>query len=310
MVERHPITDRESWLALRRQDVTASVVGALFGVHPYESALGLYLDKSGIEIDRRREREASLEDVLERGRIYEPVVAAMAAVKHPNWRILPAKEYLRDPEIQLGASPDFYVESDDGRGVLQVKTVTPRAAKTHWSDGPPFWIQLQTLTEMLLDGASWGAVACWVIDPYRRPDVEFFPVPRHPAAEDRIRAATASFWADMAAGNAPGPDYKQDAALLAALCPATVTAKAIDLSGDNRLPALLVERAAIKETIGIHETRVKEIETEVRHKMGDAEIARLPGWYLTMKDITRKAHTVKETTFKQLRVTSIAENEV
>jgi hypothetical protein len=44
--------------------------------------------------------------------------------------------------------------------------------------------------------------------------------------------------------------------------------------------------------------------------MGDAEIARLPGWYLTMKDITRKAHTVKETTFKQLRVTSIAENEV
>ena len=32
-------TDREHWLALRREDVTASAVGALLGAHPYISVL-------------------------------------------------------------------------------------------------------------------------------------------------------------------------------------------------------------------------------------------------------------------------------
>src|SRR5262245_18769817 len=48
-IERIPITSREQWLELRKPDVTASVVGALFAAHPYMTALKLYLMHQGID---------------------------------------------------------------------------------------------------------------------------------------------------------------------------------------------------------------------------------------------------------------------
>ncbi len=40
--------DRQRWLKLRGEDVTASVVGALFRVHPYTGPLALYSLKTGL----------------------------------------------------------------------------------------------------------------------------------------------------------------------------------------------------------------------------------------------------------------------
>lgn len=42
MIDRIQIENREQWLALRRQDVTASVVAATMGLHPYVSKLALF----------------------------------------------------------------------------------------------------------------------------------------------------------------------------------------------------------------------------------------------------------------------------
>ena len=49
IVERHEITSREAWLELRKQDVTASTIAALFNCHPYTTALRLYAEKRGTE---------------------------------------------------------------------------------------------------------------------------------------------------------------------------------------------------------------------------------------------------------------------
>jgi predicted phage-related endonuclease len=48
-VERREILDRQEWLNWRKPFITASQVPALFGAHPYLSALKLYLEKSGVE---------------------------------------------------------------------------------------------------------------------------------------------------------------------------------------------------------------------------------------------------------------------
>ena len=46
-IERWAITSEAEWLEWRRNDVTASVVGALFGLHPYETVFGLYARATG-----------------------------------------------------------------------------------------------------------------------------------------------------------------------------------------------------------------------------------------------------------------------
>ena len=82
MIERIPITSREQWLELRRSAVTASDVGAIFGLHPYKTPLRLWADKTGV----------NLEDVenaaMRRGRWLEAAVLSACREQHPEWQIM------------------------------------------------------------------------------------------------------------------------------------------------------------------------------------------------------------------------------
>ena len=94
-IERREITTREEWLQWRKQDITASSIGALFNCHPYTTALKLYTEKRGTEF--------VVEDnkAMRRGRWMEPAVAKAVEETRPEWQLFPAKEYLRDPELRL-----------------------------------------------------------------------------------------------------------------------------------------------------------------------------------------------------------------
>lgn len=303
MIERHTIdldTDagRAKWLALRKQDVTASTVGALFGCHPYQSAYGLYAEKTGL--DTPPSNNAMLEWRL----MLESAVAVAVARQRPGWRIIKATEYVRDSELRIGATPDFLIEGDPrGLGVLQAKTIAPSAYKKSWPDGqPPFWIALQNATELMLEyEADFGAVAGLVIDPWKC-ECAITEIPRHEGVEARIRDAVAKFWADTDAGIEPTPDFARDADLVAKLYPEATPLKTIDLTGNNMLPVILPERAALKSEIAKAEARVKEIDTEVKFAMGDAEIALLPGFALSLKTQHRKGYEVKPTSFRKLNI--------
>jgi YqaJ-like viral recombinase domain len=103
-IERIPIIDQRQWLGLRQRDVTASTVGALLGVHPYASALGLYLLKTG-------QIEADAEDTpaMRRGGLLEPVAHRILREDHAEWiDTLAPGAYFRDPDARLGATPDLH----------------------------------------------------------------------------------------------------------------------------------------------------------------------------------------------------------
>ncbi|BEV44731.1 YqaJ viral recombinase family protein [Afipia carboxidovorans] len=297
MIQRIPVTDRESWLALRQQDVTASVVGALFGCHPYVSLYGLYMEKTGgATADEQT-------PFLEWRLILESAVAAAVERQRPEWKIVKATEYLRDPEARIGATPDFYIHGDPrGLGVLQTKTVDPRGFRLHWQEQPPFWIALQNATELMLEQkAAFGAVAALVIDPYKL-ECPIFDIPRHAGVEARIREGVSDFWDAVAFGEVPDPDFSRDADLLAAIEPDVIEGKRIDLTGDNHLPILLAERAELKARVKPDLDRIDAIEAEVRFKMGDAEIAMIDGFRLTLKEQTRKAGFHAESRSRVLRI--------
>lgn len=305
-VVRFPLGDltleqyRGPWLEMRRADVTASVTGALFGMHPYETVGGLWAAKTGVEMPEQKDSPVKL-----RGRMFEEVGAKAFLEQHPGWKVRAAKVYLRAPEIRLGATPDFFITDPEGRrGVLQVKTCARFEFNKHWTaETAPTWIALQTLTEAMLAKAEFGKIAALIVDPYR-PELHVYDVPRHAGAERRIQDTVVKFWTDITAGIEPKIDYERDAALIAVMWPREVPEKVIDLRADNELPELLDEQAKLDEINKQNSKRIDEIKNELKVKMGDAEAAMIGGgWRATFKEQHRKEHFVKATSFRVLRTT-------
>ena len=307
MIERHEITGRDMWLEMRKQDVTASAIGALFGAHPYMTALRLYMEKSGVEFPPIEENK-----VMRRGRLLEGAVALAVADALPEWRIAKNNFYYRDTELRLGATPDFLIDGDPrGLGVLQTKTAAPSVFIRDWNNGKeiPFWITLQNLVECMLTGATFGVVAVMSVDAFNLECV-IIPVPRHDGAEQRIKLAVMKFWDDVAKRNEPAPDYGRDASLLPLIAPLAVKDKLIDLSGKNEMPVMLEQRERIIEQIAGLEKRKEEIETELKFEIRDGErVVGLDDWSISYKNQDRAGYTVPpKTGIRVLRIRRIGDN--
>lgn len=296
-VERIPIDpkkDRAAWLELRRRDVTASDVAAVCGVSPWKTALRVYLEKTG-EVP-----EDSDSNLMRRGLWYEPAVIE-AALYSTDWLSLtPARVYLRDPALRLGATPDAVGTDAEGQFIVQLKVVERIAFET-W-DGPPLPYQLQTLTEAMLWGAPRAFLAVLINEPFGAEFISY-PIPRNPGAEARIRRDVARFWEDVAAGRAPSADYSRDGDSLRALYPPRPDVPVADLRGDNYMTTLLDERAGLKAAVKTAEARLDAIDAEIVEKLAGAEAATCDGWRISHKIVDRAAYTVPARSFPQLRIT-------
>jgi predicted phage-related endonuclease len=282
----------------RRLDITGSEYSALVGYHPRKTVMGLFAEKSGVEMPPDVDTVA-----MRRGRLLEDAVARAFLEDHPGYKVTKANLYLRWPLRRLGASFDYLFRDLQGRkGPLETKTVSPQVFKKYWTDQtPPTFHVLQCLVQMMLQNSQVGILAALVVDGWRFESHAYF-IPRHPPAERRILDTVAQFWADIDAGRPPKIDYARDDALLPVLYPHHVEGKVVDLRGDNALPALLDEHEALKDEIAEKERRKKAIETELKYKMGDAEAALLTGWRITHRDQHRKEHMVKASDFRVLRI--------
>ena len=271
----------------RTQDITASVIGALFDLHPYTTIYALYAFHRGADLGDVKEST-----VMRRGHALEPVVAHEIKKRHPNWKILRNKYYYRDPELRIGATPDFLIEGDErGPGLLQTKTVASSVFRRHWSeDNPPFWIALQAQTELMMTGLHWGIIAPLVVGDFAF-DIHEYEVPHHAGAQAKIRTAAAEFWKAVDECREPKPAFDRDSAIINALYPHEAKGKAVDLTHNNRVRALLeaIERNDAEAKRLKAETEAAE--TEIKAAMGDAEIAVVPGWRVAWKARHRKAFT-------------------
>lgn len=306
MIERIPAGDRATWLELRKQDVTASSAAALLGVHPFISAFELWALKTG-----RITEDPEESGPLRRGRLLEPVAVQLLREEKRQWDIrhnTGAKQvYFRDPAIRIGATPDVIAMDPDrpGFGVVQVKTVEPGIFRQKWRNEageiePPIWIVIQALIEAKLTGSSWAAVAPLVVG--FGVEMPIIDIPIHEGVYERICAEVQAFWQRIADGVEPSPDYGRDGALLARLL-IQDNGQEIDLSADNMLPALLDERETLKGQIKAHETRCDTIDAEIRAKVGEAQVGRLPGWKVSLKTQHTQEYTVRARTTRPIRVT-------
>ena len=275
-VERFPVIDRTSWLRMRGRDVTASVAGALLGVHEFVTPYQLYALKAGLVAEDPEETPP-----MRRGRLLEPIALQVLREDNPTWRVEKGAEYYRHADARIGATPDALAIDPErpGVGVIQVKSVEPSAFRTKWQreDGTvesPLWIACQAIAEATLTGASWAIVAALVVGH----GVEVHPVevPIHAGIMERLRAEVALFWQRVERNDPPDPDFGRDGATIAALYP-TDNGREIDLTADNRLPEIAAERDRLKSEIKTATKRVYVIDAEIKHRLGPYEAALVAG---------------------------------
>ncbi|ACL61087.1 YqaJ viral recombinase family protein [Methylobacterium nodulans] len=306
-IERHrinPAKNRTGWLALRAQDITASVAGAILGVHEYTTRFELHALKAGHLSEDPTETPA-----MRRGRLLEDDALQILAEDRPHWRVTPANNvYLRAPELRIGCTPDAYAVDPErpGRGVIQVKTTSDVVFRHKWrTEGGeielPLWIAVQAIVEAKLTKAAWAAVALLVVG--HGLDLHVVEIPLHAGIWDRLVEEVRAFWQGIADGVPPPADYSRDGNALAALYPPDDGLPVLDLSADNRAPALVDERAAAAAAIREAEKLKKALDAELVEKLAGHTQATLgDGRTVVRKTIARAAYSVAATSFPQITI--------
>lgn len=275
------ITTTGDWLSWRSGLLTASRIAALFDQHPYMTRAQLVAEMAGQSFGSNA--------AMRRGRVLEPAVAAAVAEDRPEWQLRKATTFHMLPDHRIGATPDYFAETEAGLLNIQCKTVNAETWEK-WAGKPPLGYLLQVATENLCTDAAAGVLAVMVVT--STCPLFMFDVPRHEAAERRITDAADEFWREWDVREPPS------AASADGLAEMLDDGSCISLDGDNELPELLDER----ETLKAAERRLKEIDAEIVAKVGVARMASLPGWTIKYPTIKRKEYTVKAGVYRRLDV--------
>jgi hypothetical protein len=277
-----PIRSEEHWHQLRGRRVTASVIGALFDVHPYVTRYALWASKVG-RLDAEPESE-----ILRDGRILEPAVIELIRHEHPSWIIdYPLQEFVSDDDAPIGATPDARITrfDRDGRGTLQLKTVGEHAFRREWIDDEgqpvlPTWIGMQTLVEAILDGNAWAQVSVMVVG--RPLALHHFDVPVDVSLYAQIQDAARAFWRFVESGNEPPIDWEKESADVIAAYSRS-DQQVLDMSHNVPLLKLIYAREAATKTRRQAERDLERLNAQLLQMIGAAEVVMCPPYRITAR---------------------------
>ena len=190
-----PYRDRAAWLEARRNGIGGSDIAALFGVHPFKTALDVYREKVG-EV-----REQPPTPAMLRG-IYLEDVAVKLYTERTGRRV--RRQPLRaHPEYpHLIASVDRQVLASDAvaTGVLEVKCP---GLKTFWRikrQGLLDYMILQGQHEALVTGSPYTSFAVFSAEQF---DLLTFDIFADPDIQARIIEVATEFWRDHVLAGVP-----------------------------------------------------------------------------------------------------------
>jgi predicted phage-related endonuclease len=182
-----------------------------------------------------------------------------------------------------------------------VKTIN-RYTFDRWNGHAPVGYQIQVVCENMLSEAARGILAVLVVSAYDA-ELKLFNVPRHEAAEDRIRQIAIEFWDRVASGRRPDPDYGKDADFIGRLFPPRSDVPApLDMSPDNRIRVVLEEREQLKTAIKAAESECASLDAEIIAKLAGAESATADGWKISHRMQHRDSYTVPAKDYAVLRI--------
>lgn len=208
---------RSDWLAHRRAGIGGSDAAALLGLHPYKTALDLYLDKTGQDTEEKEVGEAAYW-----GTVQEPVVAQRFGELHPYVVANPAEMWRHPAHPFMLANVDRVLHDpahpDRGPGILECKIASAFLADEWSANRAPDHYVIQVQHYLAVTGYQWAYLAV-LIGGQRFLAVE---VPRDEAFIATLIEAEAAFWDRVQRRDPPPLDGSKAAAtLLKRLYPTT-----------------------------------------------------------------------------------------
>lgn len=270
-------TNETEWLAARKQDVTSTDVAALFGLHPYKSRLRLWLEKAGeIEPD-------NLDDnpFAKWGRRLQ-IPVAMGICEDEGWEGFDLTGYYyRDEKFKFGASLDVKaICPNRGTGNLEVKVAESFTEDMGWfPDKAPIQYEFQIQAQLHLAAVNgtpfdWSAIATLG----RRQQVRIYERAYDPELGAMMDAEVAGFWASIARGEQPQPDYRADGDLLQRMAKPVRAGEMKNLSLNNRAMELASQYRLMNDNVQMLKkemapclAQIDAIKNELWDIAGDAE---------------------------------------
>jgi len=176
----------EEQKAFRKTCLGGSSVAAALGLHPWQSAIEVWAEKA-MGIDLQTERP-----VMRLGSFLEPFVRNELVAQ--GYEIGPGEDCLRHPECDfMGANTDGTVHIDGERGVLEIKSMSPRKWWQCRKDGaPPLHYQIQCQHYMACTGLPFALLVALNRD---TGEIETFMLERNDRfIEERLIPAARELW--------------------------------------------------------------------------------------------------------------------
>jgi putative phage-type endonuclease len=251
------MSDRDEWLARRRELITATDIPAILGISPWRSEGDVARDKRGELAD-----EPSIP--MRVGQALEPLIAELYA-ERTGAAVERWGDLVVHPELPwAGATPDYRA----GDVIVECKwSASPR----RWTDGLPEDYEAQVRWQLGVTGYRAADVAALLGH-----DLRVYRVEHDEGLwADLVRVAD-DFRRRLAAG---GP-FAETVASVARAYPVDSGA---EMDADDELERLVAALRDVREQRERIEASEAEIEARIKARMGPAAVLRGRGWQITWR---------------------------
>lgn len=296
--------DEIEWKAARSLDVTASVAAGLMGIHPYTTPYRIWAQKTG-RMTIEPETKA-----MRRGTLLEPVAVEILRDEKPDWRVEYRNDraYYRAPALRLGATPDCFAFRPDieGRGTVQIKTVSSEALRQSWRDPdtgdivPPLWIAVQTIIEARLTGSTWASVAAFIWDKDAL-DIHVIDIPINEGVFRKVSRRVAEFWSFVETDEEMDPDWGRDGRVVLSVYADSVP-DTIDLAGIDGMDKVLARYIDLGRIESDARSQRETLKPQIIFALGNAERGTTDQFTVKAPTVRKDSYEVKEQTYRSLTV--------
>jgi putative phage-type endonuclease len=278
--------ERAAWLAERKTGLGATDSAAVCGLSPYQSALGVFLDKTG----RLPERPATA--AMTWGLRLEPVLAD-AYAEETGRTVRPPPTNLRHPDHPwMLANPDRLTAC--GR-IVELKTCSAFAADAWGAPGTdevPEYYLVQVAHQMAVTGLGVTDVAVLI----GGQDFRVYTVRRDERLVGRLVEIGAAFWGRVLRDDPPPPDWAHPRT------PELVEALYAAEGGAVPLDAECQEMAREYRLLDAREANARERRAVLKARLtaclGGAGVGLLPdGGRVLRRKVSRKSYSVAATEY-------------
>lgn len=268
-----------------KQTVSASQVGALFNLSPYQTRFTLWhWFRSGIgeEPENRRMTFGKFAEPFILGQVQERL---RLEVQHNA-----AGEYVR--RAPIGCTRDaIVIDPARGPGIVQAKALGYQSWKENWTETTaPKWVELQAQTEMLATGAGWGVIAAMI---GQNDNLLLYERTLNGGLASRVIAEAQGFLDSLAADTPPDPLGSEiEIPVLTALYPASVEKKVVTLDDTSLGEDARLYRGAVEQRRAFERVEADK-KAKLRAAAGDAEALVLPGADVRIKRSQTKPSVIQ-----------------